>query len=165
MTKSSKILAYLKMQKNPVQDLKSNEDYFNWSKKCQKEANAFYNVSYRCIDMMLSDNRNAFFTNVSFACELYLKCLLLRQKIDCRKEHNIYKLFKKLPEEMQNEIKEAHPCGNISKNCFEQEIDDLGQAFIVFRYMYERGNMAYNVQFLLELIDTLHKYINYNKAE
>lgn len=85
--------------------------------------------------------------------------------MDCRKEHNLYKLFKKLPEEIQNKIKEAHLCGNTSKNYFEQEIDDLGQAFIVFRYMYERGSMAYNAQFLLELLDTLHKYINYNKIE
>lgn len=45
MTESSKLLAHLKMQKNPVQDLKSDEDYLNWFKKCQKEANAFYNVS------------------------------------------------------------------------------------------------------------------------
>lgn len=165
MTESSKTLAYLKMDKNPNKSLISDEDYINWSKECHKEANAFYNVSYRCIDMMLGDNMNAFFTNVSFACELYLKCLLLMQKIDCRKEHNLYKLFKKLPEEIQNEIKEAHPYGNTTKNCFEQEIDDLGQAFVVFRYMYEKGNMAYNAQFLLELIDILHKYINYNKIE
>lgn len=31
---------------------------------------------------------------------------------------------------------------------------------MIFRYMYEKGNMAYNFQFLIELLSTLNMLIN-----
>ncbi|OAB27813.1 hypothetical protein PMSD_23075 [Paenibacillus macquariensis subsp. defensor] len=77
----------------------------------------------------------------------------------------IYKLFKKLPEKIKEELKKKHPCGNISIDKFELELDEIGQAFMIFRYMYERGNMVYNFQFLMELLFTLHSLINNNKKE
>lgn len=156
-------IAYFKMHKNLTTDLKSDEDYLRWSEKCLNEANAYFEVSFRCKDMIHNDYRNAFLTNVSFACELYLKYLLLIQNIDCRKEHNLYKLFKKLPEKIQDDLKKKHPCGNISIDEFELELDDIGQAYMIFRYMYERGNMACNFQFLIELLFTLHSLIHNNK--
>lgn len=154
--------AYLKMHKNPATSLKTKEDYFRWSENCLKEANAYHEVSFRCKDMMFSNYSNAFLTNVSFACELYLKYLLLANNIDCRREHNLYRLFKRLPEKMQEDLKNKHPCGNILKDNFELELDDVGQAFMIFRYMYERGNMAYNFLFLMELLSTLHSFTNNN---
>ncbi|OAB40868.1 hypothetical protein PMSD_00830 [Paenibacillus macquariensis subsp. defensor] len=163
MENENRSIAYLKMHKNPTTDLKSDEDYLRWSEKCLNEANAYFEVSFRCKDMIHNDYRNAFLTNVSFACELYLKYLLLIQSIDCRKEHNLYKLFKKLPEKIKEELKKKHPCGNISIDKFELELDEIGQAFMIFRYMYERGNMVYNFQFLMELLFTLHSLINNNK--
>ncbi|MEZ7170765.1 hypothetical protein [Sporosarcina sp. OR05] len=153
---------YFKMHKNPTTSLKTKEDYLRWSENCLKEANAYHEVSFRCKDMMLSQHGNAVFTNISFACELYLKHLLLAHNIDCRREHNLYKLFKKLPEETQEHLKNKHPCGNILIENFELELDDVGQAFMIFRYMYERGNMASNIQFLIELLFTLHNVANNN---
>ncbi|MGG0718215.1 HEPN domain-containing protein [Robertmurraya massiliosenegalensis] len=160
MVDKNRSIAYLKMDKNPITDLKSDEDYSNWADKCLNEANAYFEVSYRCKDMMFNDYRNAFFTNVSFACELYLKYFLLINKKDCRKEHNLYKLFKKLPNEIQHELKEGHPCGNIKRDTFDLSLEEIGQAYMIFRYMYERGNMAYNFQFLMELLFTLHNLIH-----
>ncbi|MES1047566.1 hypothetical protein BLX88_19605 [Bacillus obstructivus] len=90
MEDENRSIAYLKMHKNPTKDLKSDEDYLRWSEKCLNEANAYFEVSFRCKDMIHNEFRNAFLTNVSFACELYLKYLLLIQNIDCRKEHNLY---------------------------------------------------------------------------
>ncbi|MBG9754347.1 HEPN domain-containing protein [Lysinibacillus sphaericus] len=158
-------IAYFKMHKNLTTDLKSDEDYLRWSEKCLNEANAYFEVSFRCKDMIHNDYRNAFLTNVSFACELYLKYLLLNQNIDCRKEHNLYKLFKKLPEKIQDELKRKHHCGKVLIDEFELELEDIGQAYMIFRYMYERGNMAYNFQFLIKLLLTLHSLIHNKKGE
>lgn len=91
--------------------------------------------------------------------------MLLNQNIDCRREHNLYKLFKKLPKKIQDDLKKIHPCGNISIDDFELELGDIGQAFVTFRYMYERGNMAYNFQFLIEFLTTLHRLIHSDERE
>ncbi|QQK79935.1 HEPN domain-containing protein [Salicibibacter cibi] len=163
MEDENRSIAYLKMDENPSTELKSYEDYLRWSENCLNEANAYFEVSSRCKDMFLSEYKNAFLTNVSFACELYLKYLLLKQYINCRKEHNLYKLYKKLPEKIQEDLKKKHPCGNISIDEFELELDNIGQAYMIFRYIYERGNRAYNFQFLMELLFTLHSVIHYNK--
>ncbi|WP_121616326.1 HEPN domain-containing protein [Virgibacillus halodenitrificans] len=165
MENENSSIAYLKMHKNPTTDLKSEEDYLRWSEKCLNEANAYFEISFRCKDMIYNDYSNAFLTNVSFACELYLKYLLLIHRIDCRKVHNLYKLFKKLPEKIQENLRKTHPCGNTSIDKFEQELDDIGQAYMIFRYIYERGNMAYNLQFLMELLFALQSLIYNNKGE
>ena len=150
-------MAYFQMDKNPIKDLKTEEDYKLWSKGCYRQADEFYRVAYRCRDMLLSGESNAVYTNISFACELYLKSLLFAQNIDCRREHNLFKLYKSLPEKMQEQLKDLHPCGNIPKENFELELRELGKSFTVFRYIYERSTIAWNAQFLLELLDTLHK--------
>lgn len=155
-------IAYLNMGKNPVTELKSDEDYSRWANNCLNEANAYFEVAFRCKDMIFTKHMNALLTNVSFACELYLKYLLLIHRIDCRRDHNLYKLFKKLPDNVQEDLKKKHPCGNTSIDNFELELHDIGQAYTIFRYMYERGNMAYNLQFLMELLFTLHCLIHKN---
>ena len=58
---------------------------------------------------------------------------------------------------MQEQLRDLHPCGNIPKENFELELKELGKSFTVFRYIYERSTIAWNAQFLLELLDTLHK--------
>lgn len=150
------------MHKNPTKDLKSDEDYLTWAEKCLNEANVYFEVSFRCKDMIFTESRNAFLTNVSFACELYFKYLLLKNRIDCRREHNLYKLYNKLPNEIRNELKKTHPKGNISADEFELSLEEMGQAYMIFRYMYERENMAYNFQFLMELLFTLNNLIHNN---
>lgn len=152
-------MAYFQMDKNPVRELKTEGDYKEWAKGCYRSAKAFFNVSYRCRDMIFNEDMDAVFTNVAFACELYLKCLLFEQKIDCRKEHDLYKLYIKLPEKLQKQLKERHPCRNIQRSDFELELKEVGKAFTVFRYMYERTDMAWNAQFLIELLDTLHQNV------
>lgn len=158
MKNENNAIAYLKMHKNPVTPLKTEDDFVRWAKKCLTEADAYYAISFRCIDMIFTDNSNAVLTNVSFACELYLKHLLLSQKINYKSEHSLDKLFNKLPSEMQESLKQLHPCTNTSIDMFERELTDVAKAFTIFRYMYERGNIAYNLQFLMELLFTLHTF-------
>lgn len=152
-------MAYFQMDKNPIRELQTDDDYQIWSKACYKHAKTFYNVAYKCRNMLLSDDMDAVYTNIAFACELYLKCLLFSECIDCRKEHDLYNLFKRLPQNIQEGIKELHPCGNTPKERFEQELKEVGKAFTVFRYMYERKMVAWNGQFLVELLVILHQNI------
>ncbi|MCO8193075.1 hypothetical protein [Anaerofustis sp. NSJ-163] len=158
---------YLDMAKNPMRELKTKEDYEIWAKECYNSAEAFYEVIFRCKEMIFRNKYDTFavLMNVAFACELYLKTLLFWQNIDGRNEHDLYKLYKKLPEKQRNKLKELHPCGNTSKSNFELELQEIGKAFIVSRYMYERQRMACDVQFLFELFTTLHDNIGENSKE
>ena len=158
-------MAYFQMDKNPIKELETEENYKNWAKGCYRQAEMFYRLCYRCRDMLLSEEMDAVYTNIAFACELYFKCLLFEQQIDCRKEHDLYKLYKSMPEQLQKGIKEIHPCGNTPKPNFELELKEVGKAFTVFRYMYERKMVAWNGQFLVELLDILHQNIVDNQGE
>ena len=60
---------------------------------------------------------------------------------------------------MQDQLKGEHPCGNIPRENFELKLRDVGESFNIFRYMYEHGNMASNIQFLIELF-TLNNFTN-----
>ncbi|MFM9532557.1 hypothetical protein [Lysinibacillus sp. IITD104] len=66
MEDGNRSIAYFKMHKNLTTDLKPNEGYLSWSEKCHNEANAYFEVLFRCKGMIHNDYRNAFFTNVSF---------------------------------------------------------------------------------------------------
>ncbi|MDO4462913.1 MAG: hypothetical protein Q4C57_00015 [Bacillota bacterium] len=57
--------------------------------------------------------------------KLYLKSLLFAQNIDCRREHVLFKPYKSLPEKMQEQLKDLHPCGNIPKENFELELREI----------------------------------------
>ena len=140
------------MNKNNRRQLKTNDDYSSWANGCYKQANEFYNIVLRCRDMLMSESMCSVFTNVAFACELYLKHLLFDSKIDCRGEHNLYRLYCKLPEKIKITIKNLHPCGNTSKDRFEDELKNIGEAFTVFRYSYEISILGWNGQFLLEFL-------------
>lgn len=159
---------YLDMAKNPMRELKTKEDYEIWAKECYNSAEAFYEVTFRCKEMIFRNKYDTFavLMNVAFACELYLKTLLFWQNIDGRRKgHDLYNLYKNLPEKIRDQLKELHPCGNTSKSNFELELQEIGKAFVVSRYMYERQCMACDVQFLFDLLFTLRKYIGENSKE
>lgn len=158
-------MAYFQMDKNPIKELETEADFEKWSKGCYRQAEMFYKLCYRCRDMLLGEAMDAVYANIAFSCELYFKSLLFDQQIDCRKEHDLYKLYKSLPDKLQEEIKEIHPCRNTPKANFELELKEVGKAFTVFRYMYERKMMAWNGLFLVELLDILHQNIVDNQGE
>lgn len=152
------IVAYFQMDKNEEFVLETENDYFEMGKRAFRAADGYYNVFKKCFTMIFDENRNALCTNIAFACELYLKSLLFYNNIDCRKKHDLLELYSMLPIQIKKELKELHPCSNSSKDKFELEIKELGKAFIVFRYSYERKALAWNMQFLLELMLTLSVY-------
>ena len=156
-------MAYFQVDKNPCKNLETSDDYFEWAKGCYREANAFYKVAIRNSDLLFGEEAMAVFTNIAFACELYFKCLLFINEINCAKKHDLFELYKLLPYEEKEKIKQRHPCTNIPKEQFELNLEELGKAFIVFRYIYERKEVAFNAQFLIELVETLKKNIHDKK--
>ncbi len=72
-----------------------------------------------------------------------------------------------LPSKIKKEIQEIHSCSNSNKDRFELELKELRKAFIVFRYAYERKILAWNMQFLIELVLTLRYYASkvFSEAE
>ena len=108
--------------------------------------------------MILSEYNSQICSNIDFSCELFFKSILFKNEIDCRMEHDLYQLYKLMPHKAKENIKEIHKSGNIKKEDFEPNLKEIGKAFIVLRYSYERKRMAYNLQFLIELIMALDEY-------
>lgn len=150
--------AYFQMEKNEKFELDTIEDYKRIAKSTYKAGVGFYAISQRCIDMILSDYSNQVCTNIAFSCELLLKSIIFEKGIDCRKQHDLYQLYNLMPESDKESIKKLHKSGNIRKEDFELNLKEVGKAFIVLRYSYERKRMAYNLQFLIELLIALNEY-------
>ncbi|WP_313133242.1 hypothetical protein [Anaerocolumna sp.] len=92
-------------------------------------------------------------TNVSFSCELFFKTILRNHNIPAH-HHDLYKLFKLLPKEVQNEI--------IDKDDYESFTVNLKQNSSLFeqwRYLYESSLQSLNVRFLFDLAKRLSAYI------
>lgn len=155
---SSSEPAYFQMEKNEEYKLNTKEDYKKIAISTYKTAVGFYIISQRCLDMILSEYSNPICTNIAFSCELFLKSILFEKEIDCRKEHDLYKLYNLLPTENKKVIKKLHKSGNINKQSFELNLKEVGKAFVVLRYAYEKKRIAYNLQFLMELIIALDEY-------
>ena len=78
--------------------------------------------------------------NSAFACEVFIKALLIAKDIKAPKTHKLKKLFDKLPEENQERIRQF-VCRNDYQawnNCFGfDNIDEISDAFVDWRYSYE----------------------------
>ncbi len=92
----------------------------------------------------------ASFVNTAFACELFLKALLLHWNIEFKKEHKLKPLFELLPEEYQKEVEQAvfYKCGGSVKTLWgEPLLDKVSNAFVEWRYWFEprkiNGRLVY----------------------
>ena len=111
---------------------------------------------------------------LAFSVELYIKDLHYAIKGKAPRGHNILKLFKKLPEEIQQEI---FSYDSISQNpfftrgnilftdrfasdysefdVFIDQIEAISDGFEKWRYSYERTSLHYDVSFALAFIDSI----------
>lgn len=149
---------YFQMDKNEEFSLKSKKDFIEMGERAYNSAEEYFSIFEKCFNMIVTGKHKALCTNIAFACELYIKSLLFRECVDCRKKHDLLELYNMLPIKIKEGIKEIHPCSNSKKDRFELELKELGKAFIVFRYAYERKRLAWNMQFLIELVLTLRYY-------
>ena len=109
--------------------------------------------------MIVSEHCMAWYTNVAFACELFLKYYLFCLRIESSrfiKKHDLFGLFKLLPDEYQDDIIKCHPERGIMRDSFELNLKELGKAFTEFRYSYEKDSLAFSAQFLAEFFAELY---------
>lgn len=97
-------------------------------------------------------------TDISFACELYLKALLYGYNVDFGNIHGLKDLFSKLPEDIKTFI--AH---NIAIDNRDTEFDlcltEQNKAFIFYRYMNEVERITATPLFLFAFAHIL-KFVN-----
>ncbi len=83
--------------------------------------------------------------NSAFACEVYLKALLLFFYIPLEKQHNLKDLYIMLPDEMQEWIKATviNIYGGWTESFGFDVLDGISDAFKKWRYAYEQERSLY----------------------
>lgn len=139
------------------------------------QADDFFNA-YQVLAKSGLEMSNPAVVNLAFSVELYTKDLHFALKGKAPKCHNILELFRKLPEETQQEIRN-HPSIKkliafysmqsfplyvpIDKNkrkitdILEQQIYKISDAFEKWRYSYENGVLDYEMGTALALIEAI----------
>lgn len=120
--------------------IETANDFYEAFKRCNKEKNFRKENGVEIADVV---NIPAI-VNGCFACELYFKTLLKRYS---KKEHNLYKLFCCLRKKEKELIKTK--LGNLiqdsifqyRKFTFEEILQDIGNAFVDWRYIFEEEHM------------------------
>lgn len=94
--------------------------------------------------------------NSAFACEVFLKALLIFYDVPMNKEHKIEKLFNLLPDEIKDFVKQTVMInyGGMWRDPFSCELlKNISDAFVEWRYSYEnvgnkRASLQINIGFL-----------------
>ena len=71
-----------------------------------------------------------YIVNSSFALELYLKSILMANKIHCENNHHLTELFELLPDNIKEEFSRSY-------NNLDELLSKYDNAFMKFRYHYE----------------------------
>lgn len=153
---------YLQMDRNALRKLESNEDFEGFAKSTYHIANEYFHIADHCLTILVQ-NPAAVLSIAAFSCELFLKSIIYwtvhkkcyKNGKNGAEEHDLLNLFKMLPIEIANKIKELHPCSNTKKEKFEIELSNIRKAFTILRYISEHSSMACNMIFILELLASL----------
>lgn len=162
-------MAYFQMDKNPKSNqLETDKDFSQLADRFYKQAQTYMEFLVRNVPNII-ECTEPLIANAAFTCELYLKSLLLRERFNFytikkpENKHDLFDLYNHLSQQIREKIKSIHPCTNEKRENFELALKECGKAFEVLRYCCEYGEMATNVQFLVELAWSLAE-ISYNKA-
>lgn len=82
--------------------------------------------------------------NAAFACELFFKSLLMKLGIGFpkgRNGHNLFELYKLLPNDIQNNIIKNCFCGGV-KSDFENFLNNHAEDFVSIRYFVENEGFS-----------------------
>jgi len=95
---------------------------------------------------------------IAFACELYLKAMLLHYaNIDERKQHHHFKLMHLLPPAVFDDLLQ-HLCvamPNMSEELILNCVYDNGKAFVQWRYFHETGQATHRTNFAVIMSETI----------
>lgn len=112
-------------------------------------------------------------TNLAFAAELFMKCLLYLEAVSVRKQHPLKTLFRSLSKKHQGHIeklfleevrKKPHiPKIEAIELSFKFEIDKVleatNNAFEEWRYIFEERDQTVLFFGMEEFVDALHTYV------
>lgn len=99
--------------------------------------------------------------NMAFACELYLKVLLMKKQAPLT-GHNLMELYTNLPDEMKNKIRD-YP--DFRGNEFIQRLDENKNLFVEWRYYFEENaHASVDVIFLEKLALALNEIVRMEMA-
>lgn len=107
-----------------------------------------------------------FIVNKSFACEIYLKLILLENNIDFKdlkgiNGHKIFKLYSKTNIDFKSNLHQEMCLKNF-KN-IEDKIKNISEAFINWRYIYEKYKKISSLDFLF--LDELCNFLDAKAKE
>lgn len=142
--------------------------------KIKNEADGFryvYNkINNMLIDGFLGEEKakivreidlvNPGITNGCFACEQYLKLLLMKQKKDVKETHNLYILFNSINGKTQNIIIKRFNDNGYTKELFMNKLKYIANGFKISRYDYENDYTYYMLSgFIYEFIEALKESV------
>ena len=129
---------------------------------CITEAHAFLQVAESIennLGQMLSGGMYPFAVNTAFACELYLKAILIHNSTDgtIKKGHELEKLFGALPASTRTQIEATY-----SQNCttaLNILLSEINTTFIDWRYAFENG-VKINITGIMAFATALKAYVD-----
>lgn len=99
-------------------------------------------------------------TNGCFACELYLKTLLMKQKKVIKETHNLNILFNLINGKTQNQIIKKFTDNGYTKELFTKKLKYIANGFKISRYDYENDYTYYMLSgFIYEFIEALKEIV------
>lgn len=130
--------------------------FVDFAESVVKEPNSIQNRTY--------SHNVVYIVNASFACEVYLKILLL-QKGESEKQikkyrHDIAKLWAGLKQpDMSASTRIEKTISNhfdsLDEQFFDKNLNHIADAFCDWRYIYEKKGACLNVHFLMNLMFVL----------
>ncbi len=107
-----------------------------------------------------------FIVNKSFSCEIYLKLILLENKIDFKdlkgiNGHKIFKLYFRTNSDFKSNL-HYEMCLKKFTN-IEDKIENISEAFINWRYIYEKYEKIDSLDFMF--LDELCNYLDVKAKE
>lgn len=160
------IIGYFDLTKNKeekAKKLESDDDFHRAASRCFDNADSFLRfASYPIMRLCLEDVMcAAAFSNSAFACELFLKTLLLSRSIEPSRIHKLDELFDKLDSDIQNKIIRDFPMDKGSHTRDEQEfmlqLHENRDAFAIMRYSHEMDGFAFRYGFVFNLALSLRE--------
>ncbi len=131
------------------------------SKNCKLEADQFLYIATRCTkdaDTFLS-TPYVFVVSCSFACELYMKAILMNNNVNPPKTHDLGKLFDALSPDDRTKIENTYNSKEEIKPIAEL-ITECKTAFEDWRYAYEKESLQIHVDALQAFAESLKELLS-----
>ena len=130
---------------------------------CIDVANQFYTVAHWCEEKsgseFLMETLYPFATNISFACELYIKAIMIYRSPDDEFStgHNIEELFYNLETADQTDI-EGEFTKRYTAKTLHEFLNENGNAFVDWRYAHEAA-VSINISGYNAFVDALREFV------